>query len=129
MAVNTPYSGAITPLDYYRKNRNVISVMIEINRGLYLNHDFRKNAAFFPSNGILKQALMNQKSGWGIDFNDCPCFRINHGLYPGKSACICKRFLNDVCPPFGSPKRAASFRSVIAKRHQARNAAILFFRV
>ncbi len=35
--VNTPYSGAITPLCYYGKEKRVISVMIEINRKLYMN--------------------------------------------------------------------------------------------
>ena len=46
VAVNTPYAGAITPLEYYRKDPRVISVMIEVNRSLYLDRDFRKNAAF-----------------------------------------------------------------------------------
>ena len=35
--INTPYAGAITPMEYYRKDRRVISVMIETNRKLYMN--------------------------------------------------------------------------------------------
>ena len=46
VAVNTPYAGTITSLAYYRKDPRVISVMIEVNRSLYLDRDFRKNAAF-----------------------------------------------------------------------------------
>lgn len=46
VAINTPYAGTITPLDYYHKDYNVISVMIEINRSLYLDQDYRKNAVF-----------------------------------------------------------------------------------
>ncbi len=35
--VNTPYSGAITPIKYYGKDRRVVSVMVEVNRKLYMN--------------------------------------------------------------------------------------------
>lgn len=33
---NKPYAGTIVPLKYYRKDKRVQSVMIEVNRGLYL---------------------------------------------------------------------------------------------
>jgi len=49
LGINTPYSGTIVPMDYYNKNRNVNSIMLEINRKLYLdepsnnkNPDFNK---------------------------------------------------------------------------------------
>ncbi len=32
-----PYSGTIVPMDYYKKNKNVYSIMLEVNRKLYLN--------------------------------------------------------------------------------------------
>jgi N-formylglutamate deformylase len=34
--VNSPYSGTIVPLEYYRKNKQVMSIMIEVNRKLYM---------------------------------------------------------------------------------------------
>lgn len=37
VSINSPYSGSIVPIDYYNKNKNVKSVMIEINRKLYLD--------------------------------------------------------------------------------------------
>lgn len=37
--INDPYSGTIVPLKYYEKNNNVNSIMIEINRNLYMNGD------------------------------------------------------------------------------------------
>lgn len=37
LGVDWPYRGAIVPLDYYQKNKNVQSIMLEINRRLYLN--------------------------------------------------------------------------------------------
>lgn len=39
VAVNRPFAGAIVPGKYYRKNKRVQSVMIEINRRLYINQD------------------------------------------------------------------------------------------
>ncbi|MBR6209509.1 MAG: N-formylglutamate amidohydrolase [Oscillospiraceae bacterium] len=46
VAVNTPYAGAMVPAAYYQQNANVISIMIEVNRSLYLDRDFLKKAAF-----------------------------------------------------------------------------------
>lgn len=34
---NEPFSGALVPLQFYEKNKNVFSIMIEINRRLYMN--------------------------------------------------------------------------------------------
>ncbi len=35
--VDRPYGGAIVPMEFYRKDRRVASVMIEVNRRLYLD--------------------------------------------------------------------------------------------
>jgi N-formylglutamate deformylase len=40
VCVNHPYSGTIVPLSLYRKDQRVSSIMIEINRRLYLDADF-----------------------------------------------------------------------------------------
>ena len=37
VAVNKPFSGSLVPMKYYRNDRRVMSVMIEINRRLYMN--------------------------------------------------------------------------------------------
>ena len=37
VAINSPYSGTIVPMEYYQKNENVHSIMIEVNRKLYLD--------------------------------------------------------------------------------------------
>lgn len=34
--INTPYSGSIVPMEYYQRNKKVYSIMIEVNRDLYL---------------------------------------------------------------------------------------------
>jgi N-formylglutamate deformylase len=35
VAIDSPFSGTIVPLKHYRKDKNVASVMIEVNRSLY----------------------------------------------------------------------------------------------
>lgn len=37
--INTPFAGSIVPLDYYKKDKRVISVMVEVNRKLYINEE------------------------------------------------------------------------------------------
>ena len=37
VAVNEPYAGTLVPSDYYRSDSNVQSVMIEVNRALYMD--------------------------------------------------------------------------------------------
>ncbi len=40
--LNRPFAGCIVPLKYYQKDRRVMSVMIEINRRLYIDHEINK---------------------------------------------------------------------------------------
>ena len=44
--INSPFAGSIVPLKYYSKNRNVQSVMIEVNRSLYMNEKGEKTKNF-----------------------------------------------------------------------------------
>ncbi len=37
VAINSPYSGTLVPMEHYQKNENIQSIMIEVNRKLYLN--------------------------------------------------------------------------------------------
>ena len=37
VAVDAPFAGALVPLSYYRKDDRVLSVMIEVNRRLYMD--------------------------------------------------------------------------------------------
>lgn len=46
VGINRPFSGSIVPLRYYRKNKNVMSVMIELNRKLYMNKECEKTAGY-----------------------------------------------------------------------------------
>jgi N-formylglutamate deformylase len=46
-ARNEPFSGTIVPLKHYRKDQRVQSLMIEINRKLYLNEDYSVDSVGF----------------------------------------------------------------------------------
>lgn len=39
IVINRPYSGTIVPLEYYMKDKNVQSLMLEVNRRLYLKNE------------------------------------------------------------------------------------------
>jgi len=56
IGMNIPYEGSLVPTDYWQKDYRVKSVMIEINKKLYLEDDnIKKNGNF----NIIKQKLDN----------------------------------------------------------------------
>ena len=56
--VDRPFSGAIVPGIYYRKDRCVTSVMVEVNRALYLDESIGLASADFKSIADLVQAAV-----------------------------------------------------------------------
>lgn len=42
--VNSPYSGTIVPVEYYQKDKKVHSIMIEVNRDLYLKSGYNQKS-------------------------------------------------------------------------------------
>ena len=60
VSVNTPFAGALVPMKYYRKDKRVISVMIEINRRLYINRQ-----------GEITSGYERTKSAVNIAFQEC----------------------------------------------------------
>ena len=54
---NRPFSGSIVPLRYYRKDPHVHSIMIEVNRGLYLKNDTEYGARFHEIRSVLSRAI------------------------------------------------------------------------
>jgi N-formylglutamate deformylase len=55
---NWPFSGTMTPLSYYRREARVRSVMIEVNRGLYLDEATgEKSAGFEATRGLVRLLL------------------------------------------------------------------------
>jgi N-formylglutamate deformylase len=52
--INRPFSGALVPINFYQKDRAISSIMIEINRRLYLNEDtgHKRSSLFDVKNDI-----------------------------------------------------------------------------
>jgi N-formylglutamate amidohydrolase len=44
LGVDYPFNGSIVPMEYYKKNRNVESIMLEINRKLYLKEGTKEKS-------------------------------------------------------------------------------------
>jgi N-formylglutamate amidohydrolase len=44
LGIDWPYSGSIVPMEHYNKNQKVNSIMLEINRNLYLNQPGNKKS-------------------------------------------------------------------------------------
>ena len=58
ISINSPYSGSLVPTRFYKKDKNVKSVMIEINKRLYLDADNNKSDEFDMICNILEQVLL-----------------------------------------------------------------------
>lgn len=48
-ALNRPFSGSIVPLEHYQTTSNALSVMIEVNRRLYINEKTCEKSASFDN--------------------------------------------------------------------------------
>ena len=57
VSINTPYSGSIVPSRFYKKNKNVKSVMIEINKKLYLDDKNKIGADFYGIHFAIEQIM------------------------------------------------------------------------
>lgn len=52
VGINTPFAGSIVPMEFYRVDTKVISVMIEVNRKLYMDEPtFQRKQKDFPRIG------------------------------------------------------------------------------
>jgi len=57
--VDRPYGGALVPMESYRRDRRVASIMIEINRRLYMDEmTDRKIGEFDPFNKQIESVLL-----------------------------------------------------------------------
>ena len=54
---NRPFSGSIVPLRYYRKDPRVHSIMIEVNRRLYLKNDTDPGTRFLEIQSVVTKAM------------------------------------------------------------------------
>lgn len=59
LGIDTPYSGSIVPMEYYHKDKRVASIMLEINRGLYLNDNSNEKSKGYNKTKEIVQGYMN----------------------------------------------------------------------
>ena len=60
LGVDSPYSGSIVPMKYYRKNNKVQSIMLEINRKLYLNEPSNEKSKNYYKIKQIVQEFLNR---------------------------------------------------------------------
>jgi N-formylglutamate amidohydrolase len=65
VGINSPYSGTLVPSAYYRKNPNVWSVMIEVNRKLYMDEITGSKLPGFNALKGQMQAILRALSDFG----------------------------------------------------------------
>ncbi len=61
---NTPYSGSITPLAHYRRDKRVKSVMVEVNRRLYMDEQIMQKSNRFERMQAICSALLHAAAAW-----------------------------------------------------------------
>lgn len=69
VALNRPFSGTLVPMKHYRSDPAVSSIMIEINRGLYMEE---KTGVPLPQFEILGQRLAGCLMGLALAFKETP---------------------------------------------------------
>ena len=63
VAVNRPFLGTFVPLEFYRRERRILSVMIEVNRSLYMDERTgEKHGGFEHVRAELRQILLDLSS-------------------------------------------------------------------
>jgi N-formylglutamate amidohydrolase len=59
LGVDWPYSGSIVPLKYYQKEKKVSSIMLEINRKLYLNEPTNEKSIEYEKTKKVVEGYIN----------------------------------------------------------------------
>jgi N-formylglutamate amidohydrolase len=58
LGIDEPYSGSIVPMKHYQNDNRVKSIMLEINRRLYLNADYSRGPRFNEIKDVIEEFLM-----------------------------------------------------------------------
>ncbi|MBP6754683.1 MAG: N-formylglutamate amidohydrolase [Bacteroidia bacterium] len=59
LGIDWPYSGSIVPIKYYKKEKRVSSIMLEINRKLYLNEPTNEKSIDYNTTKEVVQGFLN----------------------------------------------------------------------
>ncbi len=59
LGIDIPYSGSIVPMEYYQKEPRVTSIMLEVNRRLYLNEPTNEKSEGYDKTKEIVQGYMS----------------------------------------------------------------------
>jgi N-formylglutamate amidohydrolase len=59
LGIDRPYDGTIVPMNYYKKDKNVQSIMLEINRRLYLQEPSKEKSVHYQKTKQVVQEFLN----------------------------------------------------------------------
>jgi N-formylglutamate deformylase len=59
VGIDWPYSGSIVPLEYYQKDKQVKSIMLEVNRKLYLNEGSPEKSKDYKQTKVVIKDYLN----------------------------------------------------------------------
>ena len=65
MKVDSPFAGTIVPMKYYKKDKRVYSVMIEINRKTYMDMPGIKSAQFPVIHSVINECIERAEKAVG----------------------------------------------------------------
>ena len=65
--INTPFSGSLVPMRYYRKRKTAFSVMLEINRSLYMDEATGQKSDSFEETQRKIESLLERVDDWHKD--------------------------------------------------------------
>lgn len=69
LGIDYPYSGSIVPMEHYHKTKNVESIMLEINRGLYLKEPSNeKSNDYLAVKEVVKEYLDTIKTACNNEY-------------------------------------------------------------
>lgn len=57
LGIDEPYSGSLVPMKHYQKDTRVKSIMLEVNRKLYMNNDYSRGPRFVEIKEVISEFL------------------------------------------------------------------------
>lgn len=57
LGIDEPYAGSLVPLKHYQNDTRVKSIMLEVNRNLYMEHDYTRGPQFNEIQAVISQFL------------------------------------------------------------------------
>ena len=57
LGIDEPYAGSIVPIKHYQKDKRVKSIMLEVNRNLYMNNNYTRGPRFAEIKDVITEFL------------------------------------------------------------------------